>query len=94
MPEAEPCTIGALAKRMFLQHQSTVGLVDRLEHGGMVRRIASPTDGRQVIVALTRKGDAILKRLSLAHHAELEVQAPELARALRAIILRLKHEDI
>jgi DNA-binding MarR family transcriptional regulator len=93
MPPAEPCSIGTLAKRLFLQHQSTVGLVDRLERGGLVRRSPSSRDGRQVFVALTRKGEAVLKRLSETHHAELEVRAPELARALRAIIRRLKNEN-
>ena len=93
MPESEHCSIGALAKRLFLLHQSTVGLVDRLERSGLVRRSPSLTDGRQVIVSLTRKGEAVLKRLSRTHHAELEVQAPELARTLRAIIRRLKNEN-
>jgi DNA-binding MarR family transcriptional regulator len=93
MPEAEPCTIGALAKRLFLQHQSTVGLVDRLERAGMVKRAPSPADGRQVLVTLTRRGDALLQRLSLTHHAELETQAPELARALRTIIRRFRDEN-
>ncbi len=94
MPETEHCTIGALAKRLFLQHQSTVGLVDRLERSGMVRRMPSAEDGRQVIVTLTRKGNAALERLSRTHHAELEVQAPQLLHSLRAIIRRLKNENI
>jgi DNA-binding MarR family transcriptional regulator len=93
MPGTEPCTIGAVARRLFLQHQSTVGLVDRLERAGLVRRAPSPADGRQVLVTLTRKGDSVLKRLSLTHHAELEIQAPELARALGAIIRRLKRNE-
>jgi DNA-binding MarR family transcriptional regulator len=93
MPETEPCTIGALAKRLFLQHQSTVGLVDRLERIGMVKRAPSVADRRQVLVELTRKGEATLQRLSLTHHAELEYQAPELARTLRAIIRRFRNEN-
>jgi DNA-binding MarR family transcriptional regulator len=93
MPATEPCTVGALAKRLFLLHQSTVGLVDRLERAGLVRREPSSSDRRQVLVAMTRKGDAVLKRLSLTHHAELEIQGPELARALRTIIRRLKNEN-
>ena len=32
------CTIGALAGRLFLQHQSAVGLVDRLERRELVAR--------------------------------------------------------
>jgi DNA-binding MarR family transcriptional regulator len=93
MPETEPCTIGALAKRLFLQHQSTVGLVNRLERAGLVKRAPSPADGRQVLVALTQRGEALLQRLSLTHHAELEVQGPELARALRIIIRRFRNEN-
>ncbi len=83
---AEPCTVGALAERLFLQHQSTVGLVDRLALRKLVTRAPSHEDGRQVIVSLTRRGEAILRRLSLTHRQELKETAPALARALRAII--------
>src|SRR3954452_19395788 len=72
MPVEASCTIGALAERLFLQHQSTVGLVDRMERRGLVARKAAREDGRQVIVHLTREGEDVLERLSLTHHAELE----------------------
>lgn len=88
MPTEGRCTIGWIAERMFLQHQSAVGLVDRLEHSDLVVRMPSPGDGRQVVVALTPHGNAILQRLSLAHHEELEKTGPALARALQAIIRR------
>jgi hypothetical protein len=43
----EPCTIGAIATQLFLQHQSAVGLVNRLEarrigfEGGLARGCAA-----------------------------------------------------
>ncbi len=86
MPAKEPCTIGKLAERLFLQHQSTVGLVDRLVLRNLVVRSHGPGDGRQVFVSLTRHGEGILKRLSLTHRQELKETAPALARALRAVI--------
>jgi DNA-binding MarR family transcriptional regulator len=90
MPPEAICTIGTLAHQLLLQHQSTVGLVDRMERRGLVARIPAPEDGRQVIVVLTRQGEDILNRLSLTHHAELEERAPELARSLQAIMRRAK----
>ena len=75
-----------MAQRLFLQYQSTVGLVDRLVMRGLASRKPSEEDGRQVIVQLTRRGENVLKRLSLTHHAELEERTP----VLQAIIRRLK----
>jgi DNA-binding MarR family transcriptional regulator len=88
IPAGKSCTIGALAAALFLRHQSTVGLVDRLEQRELVTRGPAPDDGRQVIVSLTPHGEDVLRRLSLTHRSELEQSAPQLARALRAIIRR------
>jgi DNA-binding MarR family transcriptional regulator len=91
MPAGESCTIGALAKRLFLQHQSTVGLVDRLVLRKLVTRAHGQEDARQVMVSLTLHGETILRRLSLTHRQELKESAPALAQALRAIIRKAKH---
>jgi DNA-binding MarR family transcriptional regulator len=93
MPDSEPCTIGALAERLFLRHQSTVELVDRLERGGLISRSPSAEDRRQVIVRITARGRRILRRLTLTHRVELEERAPELARALRAIMRHARSEQ-
>lgn len=90
MPAAEPCTIGALAGLLFLQHQSTVGLVDRLVLRNLVTRAHRHEDARQVIVSLTRHGEDILRHLSLTHRKELKESAPALSRALQAIIRKTK----
>jgi DNA-binding MarR family transcriptional regulator len=90
LPSGASCSVGDLAKSLFLQHQSTVGLVDRLEARQLVKRSPNPHDGRQVILSLTPHGEEVLQRLSLTHRAELEQSAPELANALRAIMRRTK----
>jgi DNA-binding MarR family transcriptional regulator len=85
LPERDKATIGELARRLQLKHHSTVELVNRLENLGYVARGASEQDRRQVIVHLTHSGANILRRLSLAHHQELEIAGPRLAKALRSI---------
>jgi DNA-binding MarR family transcriptional regulator len=86
----EPCTIGSLAERLFLQHQSAVGLVDRMALRNLVRRTPGHEDKRQVVIALTRSGEVILERLSLTHRKELNESAPALSRALQAIIRKAR----
>jgi DNA-binding MarR family transcriptional regulator len=85
LPDGVAATIGELAERLQLKHHSTVELVNRLEKLGYVGREPGKHDRRQVIVHLTHSGAAILRKLSLAHHQELEIAGPRLAKALRAI---------
>jgi DNA-binding MarR family transcriptional regulator len=85
LPEEAKATIGELAERLQLKHRSTVELVNRLEGVGYVARQAGKEDRRQVIVHLTHSGAIVLRKLSLAHHEELKVAGPRLAKALRAI---------
>jgi DNA-binding MarR family transcriptional regulator len=85
LPESELATIGELAARLQLKHHSTVELVNRLQKLGYVTRAGSEQDRRQVIVRLTPSGTSILRKLSIAHHQELEVAGPQLAKALRSI---------
>lgn len=86
LPRQATPTIGELAGRLQLKHHSTVELVDRLSRHRYVVRSASPRDGRQVIVRLTPSGASVLRKLSLAHHQELETAGPALARALRRLM--------
>ena len=88
LPDGTEATIGELAERVQLKHHSTVELVDRLERQGYVARNASKEDRRQVIVHLTRKGIEVLRKLSLAHHQELETTGPTLASVLRRLTRR------
>jgi DNA-binding MarR family transcriptional regulator len=85
LPDGVTATIGELAERLQLKHHSTVELVNRLEKLGYVARTAGKQDRRQVLVRLTHSGSSILRRLSLAHHQELEIAGPRLTKALRSI---------
>jgi DNA-binding MarR family transcriptional regulator len=84
-PELEP-TVGYLAERLLIEHNSAVGLVNRIADFGLVEREPATTDRRYVRVRLTGRGDEILDKLSNSHRQELEAYAPRLIGALRAII--------
>jgi len=82
---AEP-TVTTIAERLQIQHQSAVGLVDRGEERGLVRRHRGAGDRRTVLVEVTEEGDRILASLSEAHRAELNSAAPALIRALYRLV--------
>lgn len=90
VPSGQSCTIRDLARSLFLQHQSAVGLVNRMEARELVKRSPGPHDRRPVILPLTPHGQEILRRLSLTHREELEHSAPQLAASLRAIMRRAR----
>ncbi len=78
-------TIGDLAERLNLKSHSVVGLADRLASKGLLRRQVDRADRRKVRIGLTRKSQALLARLSLAHREELRRLAP----LLRGLLARL-----
>jgi len=84
--EVQSATIGVLAERLQIQHHSAVELMDRLEKRGMIRRQRSRSDRRKVVVELTKRGDAKLKRVSLPHRDELQTAGRRLLRALERFI--------
>ena len=69
-------TIGLLAERLGIRHNSTVELVDRLIMNGLVERRHNPTDRREVLIDLTNRAEQILAKLSLAHRNEIKKLAP------------------
>jgi DNA-binding MarR family transcriptional regulator len=75
-----------LADRMEIRHHSAVELVNRLEAGGFVHRDRAHDDRREVLLALTPKGEKVLAELALHHHEELRSAGPELVAALRRIM--------
>jgi DNA-binding MarR family transcriptional regulator len=86
LPHGMRPSIGALAQRLRIQHHSAVELVNRLAQGGYVQRGRAGEDRRAVLLSLTRKGEKILRELSIDHRAELRVQGPALIAALRRTI--------
>ncbi len=70
-PGPEPPAIWEIAEYLLLQKHSAVGLVDRAEAAGVVRRQPDERDGRVVRVRLTEKGDRLVTELTKANLEEL-----------------------
>ena len=79
-------TIGDIAERLCVEHHTTVGLVDKLEERGFVRRERGTEDRREVFLELTVSGIALLRKLSAQHRDQLLRVAPHMVNALDSIL--------
>jgi DNA-binding MarR family transcriptional regulator len=68
--QGAPIMVSEIAMHMHLHPATVVGILDRLETHGLVRRVRSTEDRRVVRVKLTGKGEDLVKR------------APEVAQGL------------
>jgi DNA-binding MarR family transcriptional regulator len=85
-PSDSPPTIGEVAERLCVEHHTTVGLVDKLEERGLVRRERGTEDRREVFLELTTSGAVLLRKLSALHRDQLLSVGPEMVNALDAIL--------
>lgn len=88
---AEPATIRYLADRLQLRHHSAVGLIDRMEAAGLVKRKRSEDDRRSAEVRLTPRGSKLLGDLSVQHRNELRSAIPALIQSLVSIQHKQDH---
>jgi DNA-binding MarR family transcriptional regulator len=86
-PHERP-TVRVVAQRLQIQHNSAVELVKRSVERGLVERRTGKEDRREASLRITPAGDRVLRRLSLAHRAELRSAAPALLEALDALVAR------
>ncbi len=91
-----PATTADLARAEGMKPQSMGATIAALEERGMVGRKPHPTDGRQMNIELTAKGDAVLKSAGDAKWrwlaqaiAQLDDQERETLFAAGSIIKRL-----
>lgn len=70
-PGRDWATISELADMLHVRHHGAVGLVDRCEKAGLVRRDRDTDDRRQVRVSLTPRGAGILERLMIRNRGEM-----------------------
>jgi DNA-binding MarR family transcriptional regulator len=84
-PGRDYVSIAELADRLQLRHHSTVGLVDRLTRGRLLRRSPAVVDRRRVELRLTRQGERVIEKLSAVHLQELRQFGPELHRLIGLI---------
>ena len=67
--------------------------MNRLAAGGYVRRQRGGQDRREVLLALTPKGEKVLRELSLHHRAELQNAGPALVASLRRAMQRIQTKN-
>jgi len=91
LPREQAPTIGALADRMQLNHNSTVELIDRCEKRGLLRRVKGAADRRMVTLAITSDGERVLRRQASAARQELQTVGPVLSESIRQLLRRSKH---
>lgn len=60
--ESAPLRVSDLAKRLYLHPATVVGILNRLELQGVVRRIRTTKDRRVVTVELTDAGNALVAK--------------------------------
>lgn len=70
-PGREHASVSELADRLQMRQHSMVGLIDRTEAQGLVRRQSGEVDRRQVFIHLTPAGEEKLLKLSVQHRREL-----------------------
>lgn len=82
-------SVGHLAERLCLRHNTAVELAQRLESAGLIARHPNEDDRRSVHLRLTPTGEAKLAILSQAHRRELRQIGPE----MRALFQELSNEN-
>ena len=70
-PGRDWASISELSHALQIRHHAAVGLTDRCESAGLVRRARQVGDRRSVRVELTAPGKRILARLSMRNRREL-----------------------
>jgi len=71
--------LNELGAKTLITKGTLTGVVDRLSDKQLVRRIASPSDGRSQIVQLTPQGEAMFERIFPAHLAHMKKAFEELS---------------
>lgn len=91
--EPHQLTPGQLLESMMITSGAMTNRIDRLERRGFVKRARSPSDGRQVLVTLTKRGMRKVDAALLDHAANMlamidpldDDQRDELADLLRVL---------
>lgn len=68
-----------LGEKSLITKGTLTGVVDRLTDKQLVRRVASPSDGRSQIVQLTKRGEALFARTFPEHLTHMERAFVELS---------------
>lgn len=86
IPEQSEATIGRLAEGLCLKHHSVVGMIDRLEMKGYVRRQRGLLDKREVLIVLLPRGRSALTKVVRQRVHELRSSGQLLVNSISAIL--------
>jgi len=86
-------TVGSVAQQLALESSTLTPLLKRLEAAGLVRRTRNPANERQVVIALTKEGDALRFRAGCLGDTLLEAsgQTPAALAKLNGEINQLRN---
>jgi DNA-binding MarR family transcriptional regulator len=88
LEEAGPMTTAELARAEAVKPQSMGGTLAVMEEEGLVERQPHPTDGRQILVALTLLGRETREQVSLAKREWLLAAVGKLTSAEQEILIK------
>jgi DNA-binding MarR family transcriptional regulator len=91
LPKAMRPSIGVLAERMQVNHNSTVELVDRCEKRGLLRRVRRDPDRRQVMLEITPQGEAFMRKQASVGREQLRAIGPVLLKSIQRVIHDKSH---
>jgi DNA-binding MarR family transcriptional regulator len=81
--------MGELAAQVVtISRSGLTRLVDRLERAGLVRREPSPDDRRGTVVAITREGSSLLRRMWPVYAAEIRSSFVDVLEEREAVALQ------
>ena len=83
LPQGVEPNVGEIADRLLIRHHSAVELIDRLAERRLLRKRQSTEDRRRVLLDITSSGEAVLRKLSLTHRAQLKSVRADLVKALK-----------
>jgi DNA-binding MarR family transcriptional regulator len=69
-----PIRMGDLAENLLVANSSCNRIVGRLVDGGFIERSQRESDGRVVLVDLTRTGTALRRRMAAVHARDIETR--------------------
>jgi len=92
LAERGPCTVGGLAEALDANASTVTRLCDKLVTAGWITRQNRPENRREVEVALTPSGSALVHQVLSARAAELERILARLPKASRRALAALLPE--
>ena len=92
-PGEEPPRIVDLAELMQLEHHSIVGLLDRVQHEGLIARTHRP-DGRGVSIQMTTEGERNLLAVLTILRPSLALAAAHLIASLSQLLDKASGGDV